>query len=115
SVGATLVPIPNTIVKPYSADGTPLERARESRPSPAPRGANENARACARAFSFAVKGRGPKVEGYRNALSKRLTVPALYRSAFPPIDPPTFLPFHPSAVRPFHPSISQVLAFSQRA
>src|SRR5262249_15467701 len=34
--GATLVPIPNTIVKPYSADGTPLERARESRPSPAP-------------------------------------------------------------------------------
>src|SRR5215831_20346710 len=35
SVGATLVPIPNTIVKPYSADGTPLERARESRPSPA--------------------------------------------------------------------------------
>ena len=36
SVGATLVPIPNTIVKPYSADGTPLERARESRPSPAP-------------------------------------------------------------------------------
>src|SRR3954452_21496817 len=37
SVGATLVPIPNTIVKPYSADGTPPERARESRPSPAPR------------------------------------------------------------------------------
>jgi GTPase len=36
SVGATLVPIPNTIVKPYSADGTPLARARESRPSPAP-------------------------------------------------------------------------------
>ena len=36
SVGATLVPIPNTIVKPYSADGTPIERARESRPSPAP-------------------------------------------------------------------------------
>lgn len=36
SVGATLVPIPNTIVKTYSADGTPPERARESRPSPAP-------------------------------------------------------------------------------
>ena len=36
SVGATLVPIPNTIVKPYSADGTPTERSRESRPSPAP-------------------------------------------------------------------------------
>jgi hypothetical protein len=35
SVGATLVPIPNTIVKPYSADGTPVERPRESRPSPA--------------------------------------------------------------------------------
>ena len=45
SVGATLVPIPNTIVKPYSADGTPVERPRESRPSPAsavqsPRGAS---------------------------------------------------------------------------
>src|SRR6185503_17425951 len=36
SVGATPVPIPNTAVKPCSADGTPLERARESRPSPAP-------------------------------------------------------------------------------
>src|SRR5687768_7026792 len=36
SVGATPVPIPNTAVKPYSADGTPPERARESRPSPAP-------------------------------------------------------------------------------
>jgi hypothetical protein len=35
SVGATPVPIPNTVVKPYSADGTPLERARESRPPPA--------------------------------------------------------------------------------
>src|SRR5450759_4035521 len=36
SVGATPVPIPNTVVKPYSADGTPFERTRESRPSPAP-------------------------------------------------------------------------------
>jgi GTP-binding protein Era len=36
SVGATPVPIPNTVVKPYSADGTPPERARESRPLPAP-------------------------------------------------------------------------------
>src|SRR5690606_40014182 len=36
SVGATPVPIPNTVVKPYSADGTPPVRARESRPSPAP-------------------------------------------------------------------------------
>ena len=26
SVGATPVPIPNTVVKPYSADGTPIER-----------------------------------------------------------------------------------------
>src|SRR5215208_2652483 len=38
SAGATLVPIPNTTVKPCSADGTPPERARESRPSPAPFG-----------------------------------------------------------------------------
>ena len=36
SAGATLVPIPNTIVKPCSADGTPIERSRESRPLPAP-------------------------------------------------------------------------------
>src|SRR5688572_23027709 len=36
SVRATPVPIPNTVVKPYSADGTPSERTRESRPSPAP-------------------------------------------------------------------------------
>src|SRR5471032_195728 len=36
SIGATPVPIPNTVVKPYSADGTPSERTRESRPSPAP-------------------------------------------------------------------------------
>src|ERR1700731_1414932 len=43
SVGATLVPIPNTIVKPYSADGTPIERSRESRPSPAPLGPRSRA------------------------------------------------------------------------
>src|SRR3954464_7090521 len=36
SVGATPVPIPNTVVKPDSADGTPVARPRESRPSPAP-------------------------------------------------------------------------------
>src|SRR5438128_1178608 len=35
SAGATPVPIPNTVVKPCSADGTPFERTRESRPSPA--------------------------------------------------------------------------------
>src|SRR5687767_6062878 len=35
SAGATPVPIPNTAVKPCSADGTPPVRARESRPSPA--------------------------------------------------------------------------------
>src|SRR3954454_23783165 len=36
SVRATPVPIPNTVVKPDSANGTPVARPRESRPSPAP-------------------------------------------------------------------------------
>src|SRR5688572_15002915 len=39
SVRATPVPIPNTVVKPCSADGTPIERSRESRPPPALPGA----------------------------------------------------------------------------
>src|SRR3954451_24833020 len=46
SVRATPVPIPNTVVKPDSANGTPVARPRESRPLPAPHSKRSVALTC---------------------------------------------------------------------
>src|SRR5688572_107565 len=61
--GATPVPIPNTAVKPCSADGTPPERARESRPSPASLGKTPDRFTTVRGFFFWGTGNGDQGTG----------------------------------------------------